>query len=187
MVLPTALRVIVAETAYSKKALQSIQSAPRLAITSYSQLRSIVEQLKEAQPAAEGASPHLVDYVGQLASKLRMELKEEFTKRLRSTIEQMKWPSKDLNLSDGLRLKWKEHVELLLDLQIPYASSFMPVMWSQLNDLARELNYHETASEQRNSQPPVLFPLEVMVHPLQLRFKYHFSGDKPTNRLDKVC
>ncbi|KAL3493798.1 TIP-1 family-domain-containing protein [Aspergillus germanicus] len=151
----------------SKKALQSIQSAPQLAITSYSQLRSIVEQLKEAQPAAEGASPHLVDYVGQLASKLRMELKGEFTRRLRSTIEQMKWPSKDLNLSDGLRLQWEEHVELLLDLQIP------------------ELNSHETASEQRNTQPPVLFPLEVMVHPLQLRFKYHFSGDKPTNRLDK--
>jgi hypothetical protein len=35
-------------------------------------------------------------------------------------------------------------------------------------------------------QPPVLFPLEVMVHPLELRFKYHFNGDKPTNRLDKV-
>jgi hypothetical protein len=28
--------------------------------------------------------------------------------------------------------------------------------------------------------------MEVMVHPLDLRFKYHFSGDKPTNRLDKV-
>lgn len=25
-----------------------------------------------------------------------------------------------------------------------------------------------------------------MVHPLDLRFKYHFSGDKPTNKLDKV-
>lgn len=24
-----------------------------------------------------------------------------------------------------------------------------------------------------------------MVHPLELRFKYHFSGDKPTNKLDK--
>ncbi|KAL2860473.1 TIP-1 family-domain-containing protein [Aspergillus pseudodeflectus] len=151
----------------STNALQSIQSAPRLAITSYSQLRNIVEQLKEAQPAAEGASPHLVDYVGQLASKLRMELKGEFTSQLQSTLEQIKWPSKDLDLSYGLRLQWKEHVELLLDLQIP------------------ELNSYESASKQRNAQPPVLFPLEVMVHPLQLRFKYHFSGDKPTNRLDK--
>ncbi|KAJ0424205.1 TIP-1 family-domain-containing protein [Aspergillus carlsbadensis] len=151
----------------SKKALQSMQSAPRLAIMSYSELQNIVEQLKEAQPAAEGASPHLVDYVGQLASKLRMELKGELTTRLRATLEQIKWPSKELELSDRLRLQWNEHVELLLDLQIA------------------ELISHETASKQRNAQPPVLFPLEVMVHPLQLRFKYHFSGDKPTNRLDK--
>ena len=32
----------------------------------------------------------------------------------------------------------------------------------------------------------VLLPLQVMVQPLALRFRYHFSGDKPTNRLDKV-
>jgi hypothetical protein len=32
----------------------------------------------------------------------------------------------------------------------------------------------------------VLLPLEVMVKPLELRFRYHFDGDKPTNRPDKV-
>ncbi len=26
-----------------------------------------------------------------------------------------------------------------------------------------------------------------MVRPLELRFQYHFQGDRPTNRLDKVC
>lgn len=36
-------------------------------------------------------------------------------------------------------------------------------------------------------EPPVLLPLEVMARPLELRFKYHFSGDRSTNRLDKVC
>lgn len=35
-------------------------------------------------------------------------------------------------------------------------------------------------------EPPVLLPLEVMSRPLELRFKYHFSGDRSTNRLDKV-
>ena len=33
----------------------------------------------------------------------------------------------------------------------------------------------------------MLLPLEVMAKPLELRFRYHFDGDKPTNRLDKVC
>lgn len=48
------------------------------------------------------------------------------------------------------------------------------------------------ATEHTGSQrgPPeslVLLPLEVMVRPLELRFRYHFEGDRPTNRLDKVC
>ncbi len=48
------------------------------------------------------------------------------------------------------------------------------------------------ASEERKGEsapyrPPVLLPLEVMVRPLELRFQYHFLGDRPTNRLDKVC
>lgn len=33
--------------------------------------------------------------------------------------------------------------------------------------------------------PPVLFPLEVLVQPLEMRFRYHFEGDKPTNRIDR--
>lgn len=41
-------------------------------------------------------------------------------------------------------------------------------------------------SELQHQEVPVLLPLEEMVHPLNLRFKYHFSGDRPTNRLDKV-
>lgn len=39
---------------------------------------------------------------------------------------------------------------------------------------------------EHSEETQVLLPLEVMVHPLELRFKYHFSGTKPTNRLDKV-
>jgi hypothetical protein len=50
----------------------------------------------------------------------------------------------------------------------------------------RELQNRDALGSGLALEPPVLFPLEVMVHPLDLRFKYHFSGDKPTNRLDKV-
>lgn len=50
---------------------------------------------------------------------------------------------------------------------------------------SRELPEPRSSSAQ-NAELPISFPLEVMVHPLELRFKYHFSGEKPTNRLDKV-
>lgn len=114
--------VMITEMRYSKEALRNVNPEPRAAIASYSRLRNIVDSLNEAQPAAEGASPHLVDYVGRLAFKLREHMKTEFTTRFRATLEQMKWPSKDLDFPESLRQQWADNVELLLELQIPYVS-----------------------------------------------------------------
>ncbi|KAJ5727499.1 hypothetical protein N7493_005319 [Penicillium malachiteum] len=151
----------------SKQALNSISADPRAAIEPYTRLRSIVESLKEAQPAAEGAAPHLIDYTEKLASALREQLKKFFGDRLQETLSSLKWPTRELNITDKLLEQWRQDVEHLIDLQTP------------------ELPHRDALNSTQAFEPPVLFPLEVMVHPLDLRFKYHFSGDKPTNRLDK--
>ena len=38
----------------------------------------------------------------------------------------------------------------------------------------------------KQKEPTVLLPLEVMVKPLELRFKYRFEVKGPANRLEKV-
>ncbi|KAJ5293919.1 hypothetical protein PENANT_c009G01294 [Penicillium antarcticum] len=151
----------------SKEALTSLASDPGAALQPYSRLRTIVGLLKEAQPAAEGAAPHLVDYTEKLAFALRQQMKEYFGNNLKKTLEELKWPTRELNITDQLLARWRQDVELLIDLQAP------------------ELRSRDALATGVALEPPVLFPLEVMVHPLDLRFKYHFSGDKPTNRLDK--
>ncbi|BCR85628.1 RINT-1 family protein [Aspergillus chevalieri] len=151
----------------SKEALKNISSTPQLALEPHARLKNIVSSLKAAQPAAEGAAPHLVDYVEKLVTGLGEHMKQDFTSRLQKNLEQMKWPSKDLQLSEDLLAQWRSNLELLLGLQTP------------------DLQGRDVSSEQFGLEPPILLPLEVMVHPLELRFKYHFSGDKPTNRLDK--
>ncbi|KAJ5594809.1 uncharacterized protein N7459_001017 [Penicillium hispanicum] len=151
----------------SKEALTSIGSEPRAALKPYSQLRSIVLALKEAQPAAEGAAPHLIDYTEKLALALREQLKKFFGNRLQMTLESMKWPTRELNITGKLLAQWRQDVELLIDLQMC------------------ELQGLDSLVIGQNPEPPVFFPLEVMLHPLELRFKYHFSGEKPTNKLDK--
>ncbi|KAF7714919.1 Uncharacterized protein PECH_007837, partial [Penicillium ucsense] len=151
----------------SKQALNDIQTDPRAALEPYTHLCNIVGSLKEAQPAAEGAAPHLINYTEKLALALRQDLKRIFGDRLRKTLDQMKWPTRQLNITESLLSQWRQDVELLIDLQIP------------------ELPAHDSFGPSHSLEPPVLFPLEVMVQPLDLRFKYHFSGDKPTNRLDK--
>lgn len=75
--------------------------------------------LKEAQPAAEGAAPHLIDYMEKLASGLRRQLKQFFSQRLQTTLDALRWPTRELKITDKLLAQWKQDVELLIDLQTP--------------------------------------------------------------------
>ena len=154
---------------FSSQASQQLKAAPRQAIEPYRRLRALATAVKAAQPAAEGAAPHLVDHVEQQAHTLYKSLKKGFDSDFKKTLEEMNWPNKELKLTGDLIAKWTYQVETLLDLQEP--------------DLHRKAS--ENLDSSSTQDPTVLLPLEVLVKPLELRFRYHFLGDKPTNRLDK--
>ena len=46
-----------------------------------------------------------------------------FGSRLEKILESLKWPTRELNLTDALLAQWKQDVELLIDLQIPYVKA----------------------------------------------------------------
>ena len=71
-------------------------------------------------------------------------------------------------------------MDFLLDIKLSFAS-----LISSFRELKARDN--QSASSPRAEEPLALLPLEVMVRPLELRFQYHFDGDRPTNRVDKVC
>ncbi|OKL60645.1 hypothetical protein UA08_04056 [Talaromyces atroroseus] len=152
----------------SKDALGNVDIAPTSAIPPYKVLRNISSSLKTAQIAADGAAPHLIEYTESLATSVKKQLQDSFSSRLQQALDKLRWPSRDLVLNDDFIQEWLKSVELLLDLQEP--------------DLKA---YSESIISSRADVSQVLLPLQVMVHPLELRFKYHFSGAKPTNRLDK--
>lgn len=109
--------------------MRTLSSTPRLALIPYARLKNIVLSLKDAQPAAEGAAPHLVDYVEKLATGLREHMKADFASRLQKRLEEMKWPSKDLHLREDVIVQWRSDVELLLDLQTPYGLPLAVVVY----------------------------------------------------------
>lgn len=92
-----------------------------------------------------------------------------FTQDLQKTLDTMGWPSRELKTSTEILTVWTEQVQRLLDLQSPHLPKLS----------ADDMTPSETW------EWPALLPIEVMVQPLALRFRYHFYGDKPTNRLDK--
>lgn len=95
-------------------------------------------------------------------------MKDSFALDFEATLKKMKWPGKEVTLQGSLEQEWMQGVQKLLELQEP------------------ELEARETMDTSHADEPLVLLPLEVMARPLDLRFKYHFEGDRPTNKLDKV-
>ena len=97
-------------------------------------------------------------------------MKVAFASEFEVTLKKIEWPGKDLTLDGQLEEKWTDGVRKLLDLQEPEL----------------EARDSQNAERMKGEEPLVLLPLEVMAKPLELRFKYHFEGDRPTNKLDKA-
>ncbi|KAK5125106.1 hypothetical protein LTR85_000780 [Meristemomyces frigidus] len=139
------------------------------ALEPYRRLQHLVTSLQPLQEVAEGAAPHLLDHIVQQVQQLRQTIQTSFGEDLGKTLKKLNWPKALETVPMALQKEWSTNVGRLVDLQKP------------------ELEDREHLDVQRSptDEPPVLLPLEVMVRPLEQRFTYHFSGNKPTNRLDK--
>ncbi|EZF30684.1 hypothetical protein H109_05369 [Trichophyton interdigitale MR816] len=151
----------------NKDAMKTMKSSPHDALRSYAQLRSIETSISTGQDTVEGATPYLLDYVTKISGSLKDSIRVEYTDKLQNILDKMKWPMKELP-TESLIDEWIRWCDLLLEFQEP---DFTSVTIKRGPEDHPEL--------------PILLPLEVMSRPLELRFKYHFSGDRPTNRLDK--
>lgn len=102
------------------EARRNFNVSPQAALNPYLRLQNLVAALKEAQPAAEDAAPHLVDYVDLSVQTLWKQMKEAFARDFQETLTKMRWPGKGVVLSGRLEVEWTEGVEKLLELQEPY-------------------------------------------------------------------
>nr|POF02259.1 rad50-interacting protein 1 [Quercus suber] len=142
---------------------------PDAALLPYQRLQHLVTSLQPLQEAAEGAAPHLLDHIAREVKDLRLTIQQSFANDLEGTLRKMFWPKTVDFVPIGLQEEWSTNVNRLLELQKP-----------ELQDHEHNMTGHAMGAE-----PPVLLPFEVLVQPLEQRFLYHFSGNKPTNRLDK--
>jgi RAD50-interacting protein 1 len=168
---------VAAEYVELLKEVDSLQSecvlhlgtSDEAALAPYKRLQRLVACLSPLQEAAEGAAPHLLDHIARQVQQLRQTIQDSFAGDLEKTLGKMNWPKPLETVPMALQEEWSRNVRRLLDLQR-----------QDLEDYE-----HNVGRQSSGSEPPPLLPLEVMVRPLEQRFTYHFSGNKPTNRLDK--
>ena len=150
----------------SQEASHKLAASPESALQTYDTLRTLQLSLKDLQTDADGAAPHLLDHIEQVTLRLRATIRDALAKDLDAILKKILWPKPAMALPESLQHDWEIAISRLLSLQKP------------------ELE----ASQQHNPRgdaSPVLLPLEVMLAPVEARFRYHFITDRPTNRLDK--
>lgn len=148
---------------YRIESLEQLEKPGDGALRPYRQLQKLVIDLGPLQEAAEGAAPHLLNHINGAVTSLQQTIEVAYSKNLEGTLAKMNWP-KTTAAAVPLALldEWTTNIGRLLDLQ-----------------------RSNLESRKSGSDPLVLLPCKVLVEPLEQRFAYHFSGNKPTNRLDK--
>ncbi|RMZ81835.1 hypothetical protein DV738_g2138, partial [Chaetothyriales sp. CBS 135597] len=161
----------------SAEASSAIATTPGDAVARYVRLESLTRGLKQAQPAAEGAAPHLIDHVEQTTLRLKEGITAALTRAFQATLAKINWPKKEPNLLGTALSAWSDQASLLLQLGEQDLIVAHHTLTQQETTAARDDSHIRPTR--------VLLPLEMMAQPLAQRFRYHFFGDKPTNRLDK--
>ncbi|KAF2747498.1 RINT-1 family protein-like protein [Sporormia fimetaria CBS 119925] len=153
----------------SDEAQSQLQTSSEAALRPYKQLRSLHTRLVRLQEDAEGAAPQLLHHVDQITQGLRNQILVAFTSQLEQVLKRVRWPTPAATIPGPLQEEWVVATNNLLELQMPELEALVS----------------GTGGTSKAKPPAVLLPFAVLVRPLEMRFRYHFEGDKPTNRIDR--
>ncbi|KAF9164295.1 hypothetical protein DFQ26_001605 [Actinomortierella ambigua] len=128
---------------------------------------SLVELSKKIKEITAGNQTNLDAYVSASANSLLQEFKTRLSKKFQLALDAIGWPKpipQPATIPEEKQQELQRAFRELLLLQRP-----------TFGDLDRTVD----------RQYPPLLPLEILVAPLILRFRFHFEGKRPTNRIDK--
>ncbi|KAI6134109.1 TIP-1 family-domain-containing protein [Pisolithus croceorrhizus] len=108
-------------------------------------------------------SLHLLSFLQKLGEKTWADMKAILSATLVSAAESVNWP---------MAIDFTAASE---EQRSKFQSAFLDLL--HLQEIGQSLR---SPKEDEN-----LYPLQALVHPVALRFKYHFDGERETNRADK--
>ncbi|EXX69896.1 uncharacterized protein OCT59_005441 [Rhizophagus irregularis] len=171
------LKVLVVADELSTNAKQLIEKSPQKSLVPYTQLAHLARNIKSNSKEAGHAVSHLDTYLQQCVDTLWEDMKNRLTKKFKQTLDAFNWPTPikvpyPPNTTDKFSAFRKAFTELLL-LQRP----------ADVEEVSKPLESKN--SKEDNVLLPPLLPMQIMVEPLIVRFRYHFDSKRPTNRIDK--
>ncbi|KAI7866127.1 RINT-1/TIP-20 [Spinellus fusiger] len=148
-------------SAYRSKALTLVQTDPEACIKPYFQLTQLQTYLQQ-QAQTSNSYQHLVRYVGASQAQLKEELNTIITSNFKAALDSLSWPT---------------------PIKSPYSAEIRAKLEIFQKTFCHLFLWHRSCVVQDEVIMPA--PIRIMLEALSLRFRFHFEGSKPTNRVDK--
>ncbi|KXN81133.1 RAD50-interacting protein 1 [Leucoagaricus sp. SymC.cos] len=156
----------------SESAVAQAKSANIVSVSSvtvYQDLRKFVEKITNACVHVEDGSGqqklHIVDFLERVRDCTWADIKNALSTTLTTAAEKLGWPM-NVNYAAASTSDRKAFEDAFVNLL-------------KLQAIGKDIGVDTT-------EKSGLYSLQALVIPVSLRFKYHFEGTRPTNRLDKV-
>lgn len=128
---------------------------------------SLAELSRSVKATLGGNNTKLEAFLTASVESLLQELKASLAKKFQASLDAIGWPKP---IPDGFALSEQQ--------QDDFEGAFKELL------LLQEPTFGPLDRSDNKPYPPLL-AIEQMAAPLILRFRYHFDGKRPTNRLDK--
>ncbi|KAK2514564.1 Rint1 [Columba guinea] len=136
----------------------------------------------------ESSCSHLLAFVRSTVKFWHKILKDKLSSDFEEVLTQLRWPFVGPPQSQAFGLSAPanapdvyNNLEMLfcqlLKLQTSYPFKELDELLTKPKQLPEKYSLP--------SSPPIILPIQIMLNPLQKRFKYHFTGNKQTNVLNK--
>ncbi|KAL0950725.1 hypothetical protein HGRIS_007501 [Hohenbuehelia grisea] len=152
--------------------LKAAEAVTANSVTHYRTLQEFVETVSQSCSTVEdGAGQktlHLVQFLGKVRDRAWQAIRDLLSDKLLVAAEGLQWP------------RPVDYSPASSEIRGAFEHAFLNLV--RLQDIGESLRPFDS---QLGPEKRGLYPLQALVQPVSLRFKYHFEGKRQTNRLDK--
>ncbi|KAI9016381.1 TIP-1 family-domain-containing protein [Phycomyces nitens] len=163
------VKALLVASELSTRALKLVENDPEAAIVPFRQLIKLRAHVASQITRQDDYGVNLIHQLEIYQDRLWKELNNVLAKNFKDSLCALKWPA-PIKPPYGLELREKLQV---------FEKAFYNLL------LLHKSAENEKASISSEHKTELPTPIAIMLQDLSLRFKFHFEGSKPTNRLDK--
>ncbi|WFD27002.1 hypothetical protein MNAN1_001994 [Malassezia nana] len=192
---------LLADAEAAQADMDKAPNDPRTAMTALRRLACLVDEAPLRAPASGTMLARTVSCLTDMRDTLLEKLESQYKAQLRTVLHQHAWPPPECqnpdkanggDSSDAYALLGRPDLERawadLVEWQLTAASLGLRPLPTCIHTppMVSGIDERKATPAAPGSDAYIpLLPVEVLMEPILLRFRYHFDGTRPTNRLDK--